>query len=192
MARSPLSKKKTIPRNENNTPNPVNPSPISVSFETQGLEKVSTVDQCWNIWKEGEKSICHSLQSTPINYAHSIDSGKVKQSRWPKCPHKLIQHACRIENRAQKIYSTLWAPKPVNMVVRCMLWDPQWSWLHHYLRSFWGLRLKAHIRVMHSQNELGLKSEALTNIQGIHHKARLGTKLSLVQVWGVACIWDAS
>lgn len=136
MARSPLSKKKTIPRNENNTPNPVNPSPISVSFETQGLEKVSTFDQCWNIWKEGEKSICHSLQSTPINYAHSIDSGKVKQSRWPKRPHKLIQHACRIENRAQKIYSTLWAPKPVNMVVRCMLWDPQWSWLHHYLRSF--------------------------------------------------------
>jgi len=32
MASNPLSKKKIIPRNEKNTPNPVSPNPISVSF----------------------------------------------------------------------------------------------------------------------------------------------------------------
>jgi len=32
MARRPLSKKKMIPRKENNIPNPVSPSPISVSY----------------------------------------------------------------------------------------------------------------------------------------------------------------
>jgi len=32
MARNPLSKKKTIPKNEKNMPNPVKPNPISVSF----------------------------------------------------------------------------------------------------------------------------------------------------------------
>lgn len=31
IAISPLSKKKTIPKNEKKIPNPVNPSPISVS-----------------------------------------------------------------------------------------------------------------------------------------------------------------
>ena len=30
MASNPLSKRKTIPKNEKNMPNPVNPSPISV------------------------------------------------------------------------------------------------------------------------------------------------------------------
>jgi hypothetical protein len=32
MASNPLSKKKIITRNEKNTPNPINPIPISVSF----------------------------------------------------------------------------------------------------------------------------------------------------------------
>jgi hypothetical protein len=32
IASNPLSKKKTIPRNEKNMPNPVKPSPISDSF----------------------------------------------------------------------------------------------------------------------------------------------------------------
>lgn len=32
MARNPLSKKRKIPINVNRTPNPVNPSPISVSY----------------------------------------------------------------------------------------------------------------------------------------------------------------
>jgi hypothetical protein len=31
MASNPLSKTKTIPKNEKNTPNPVRPNPISVS-----------------------------------------------------------------------------------------------------------------------------------------------------------------
>lgn len=33
MASSPLSKNKMIPKNEKKMPNPVNPSPISVSFK---------------------------------------------------------------------------------------------------------------------------------------------------------------
>ena len=39
MASRPLSKKQMIPKNEKNTPNPVNPSPISVALKNRLFNK---------------------------------------------------------------------------------------------------------------------------------------------------------